>query len=401
MFEEPSGKAAAELAAAKRLMAVAETAAMAAEQEAAAASLAAQDAAAAKALADQELAEELARIRLQSPAVFSPEKAGLGSPAGGKSRTKASGSDDMNLGGALDRDYRDAELSSLPKRSIKDIKRADREREAKKAAQAAARTATSTPAKPADSSLSSPAKPPLPAPTVPADAFHITQAKKAQQIKTPTRNRFNLQGNVVENKASAKIEGSHFMNDSFEMGSAIECKRVTQGAKTVGHWGVQGTVTKTDYMLDHAVQSTKVNGGAVLLAPKSATHVGVAAKIPLQDKLLTTYKEQQEAIREGDTPTMLPVPLVEPDDFLSSHMRHAAALAAEAHKQELPRSKGGVYPAPLDGASDDPDFLTPRTAAPTKVDSTPLTPASAVIEQVMAPPSDVKLPPPPKLSSLW
>ncbi len=207
---DPVGMAAAEAAAARRLAAAAESAAAEAEAEAAKAAAEAQAAAEAKALADKQLAEELARLRAQAPAVFSPDKT-LRADVDTASASQAAHAAPMAIqpGGGVERDYRDVELASLPKRSIKEIKA--RDREAQKAKEAAARSATATPSKPTGSAdaKAKPVAAVVPAPTVGGDAWAINQAKKAQQLKPPTRNRFNL-ASAPDTKASAKIETSHF-----------------------------------------------------------------------------------------------------------------------------------------------------------------------------------------------
>lgn len=151
---------------------------------------------------EQNLAEELARLRAQPPAVFTPAKS---SRSTGMSTTlstiRITHVDDVQIGGAAERDDREAELASLPKRSIKYIKA--RDREAQKAMQAAARNPTATPPK---SSSSTPRQKSF-SPNVGGDSFAIAQAKKAQQIKSTSRNRFNLMS-APDNKASAKITSS-------------------------------------------------------------------------------------------------------------------------------------------------------------------------------------------------
>lgn len=393
---DPVGMAAAEAAAARRLAAAAETAASAAEEEAAEAAKMAKEAAEAKALADKQLAEELARLRAQAPAVFSPEKTlRTGESSGWGRPPKPDVVVDVAPGGAVERDYRDEEIASLPKRSIKEIKA--RDREAQKAKDAAARSATATPSKATGSApdgAASPAKAALAAPTVGGDAWSISQAKKAQSIKPAIRNKYNLMS-APESKASAKIDKSHFQVDSFEMSSAVDAKKHCQGALKKAHVGVKGTVGQTDYMLDHAVKSTKANGAAVLLAPKSTTHVGVSVKLPADEYLIRTFKEQQTAIAEANVAPMLPVPHLEAESWLSTHQKHAAQLAVEAHRQELPRSKGGVYP---DAASAADGFSTPRGL---RVEDAPITPVSHVLTELLADPTPPDPIPPPPVLKLW
>ena len=97
--------------------------------------------------------------------------------------------------------------------------------------------------------------------------------------------------------------------------------------------GIAGKVSKEDYMMEHALRSQKVNGSATLLAPKTTEvlpsfdprlplapafhalrflramqHIGVKPNVPLEEKLMSTYKEQQQAIQEANVVTPLPVP---------------------------------------------------------------------------------------------
>ncbi len=263
------------------------------------------------------------------------------------------------------------------------------------------------------------------------------------------------------------------------MKSSIDAKAHTKGAIKQAHFGIKGDVTKTDYMLDHALKSTQVsdanpsharraphrphrawqqawgqcmgagmeagmgagrgrgraadrprppacrlcatqvngpatlmapplhasahhgalpcmqvNGPATLMAPKPSAHVGIGVKLPLDEKLLQTTKDQQAAIAEASTATPLPVPHLEADSFLSAHMKHAAALAFEAHQQELPRSKGGVYPL---APAHEEGMVTPRR----EVDDAPVTPASVVVSQLRAEPPPPEVQPPPPVLQLW
>ena len=71
-------------------------------------------------------------------------------------------------------------------------------------------------------------------------------------------------------------------------------------------------------------------------------------------------------------------------------------LAFEAHQQDLPRSKGGVYPkSPV--KEGDEEMVTPWH----EVDEAPGTPASVVLSQLRAPATPDLRPPPPKMSNLW
>lgn len=257
----------------------------------------------------------------------------------------------------------------------------------------------------------------LAAPQVGVDSWAITQAKKAKALKAeaaPTggRNRFGLMNGVVENKASAKIDAKgHFDTQSFEMSCAINAKTFTKGAIKHEHVGVAGKVTKDDYMLDHSLTSTKVNGAATLLAPKPSQHVGVAPKLPANEYLVQTTKDQQQAIKEAEVFQQLPVPRLESESYFSEHYRKAAALALEAHKQELPRNKGGVYPPADPNASAEEGFLTPQQ----KVDDSAITPVKTMLTDVIKDPYYLELfqpesglpsvqeelRPPPKLVGLW
>lgn len=407
---DPVGMAAAEAAAARRLAVAAESAALDAEREAEEAAEAAKAASEAKALADKQLAEELEKLRSAKPQFFSPDRTIRRDPG---SSSQPAPAVVQQFGGGAERDYREMEISSMPKRSIKEIKARDREMQ--KAKEAAARNTTGTPIKPTGSAdvsptrrtpAMSPVTATLPAPTVRGDAWEITEAKKAAQLKPPAggRNRFDLMS-APDTKVSAKIVGTHVDQYSPPFGaSATEAKAITQGAIKKDHVndgkykGVfKGAgVTETDYMLALALQTQRLNGSATLLAPKSSQYVGVAPHLPLDEKWLQTTREQQHAIREADAAASHAPGHLEAVSFLSQHYTHAAMLAFEAHQQDLPRSKGGVYPkSPV--KEGDEEMVTPWH----EVDEAPGTPASVVLSQLRAPATPDLRPPPPKMSNLW
>ena len=399
---DPVGMAAAEAAAARRLAVAAESAALDAEREAEEAAEAAKAASEAKALVE--------KLRSAKPQFFSPDRTIRRDPG---SSSQPAPAVVQQFGGGAERDYREMEISSMPKRSIKEIKARDREMQ--KAKEAAARNTTGTPIKPTGSAdvsptrrtpAMSPVTATLPAPTVRGDAWEITEAKKAAQLKPPAggRNRFDLMS-APDTKVSAKIVGTHVDQYSPPFGaSATEAKAITQGAIKKDHVndgkykGVfKGAgVTETDYMLALALQTQRLNGSATLLAPKSSQYVGVAPHLPLDEKWLQTTREQQHAIREADAAASHAPGHLEAVSFLSQHYTHAAMLAFEAHQQDLPRSKGGVYPkSPV--KEGDEEMVTPWH----EVDEAPGTPASVVLSQLRAPATPDLRPPPPKMSNLW
>ena len=297
--------AAAEAAAAKRLAEAAEQAAVEAEAEMAKAAALAAEAAQLKVAADVDLESELEKLRM---GVGMPEPVGYAGGATEKAQVAAdlkalrsgeapSGPPQLALGGAAERNARDAEMAAIPKRSIKDIKKKDKELAAKaKDTKTGGGGSKSKGKLEGNSSLAY-------TPTVPHDSWQLQQLKKTPQ-KDKARNRFNLMS-APDSKASAKVAPNNVgcQNiDAWTTQAFIEAKKNTLGAWHREHIGVKGTVNTADLQMAHALKVQKDCATSVLdgrgpqvgkLVPCSE-YMGIKPKMDVHDYMIETTKMQQE-----------------------------------------------------------------------------------------------------------
>jgi len=368
----------AEAAAAKRLAAAAETAAAEAEKvaeaAAAAAAAAAEEVAAARReYEDLKLATEASASASASatatpppattpPGRPSPSSAGPGTvsippqPRGG---FRSPPVQDSTLeyggregGGPAERHQIDHEMASLPMRSIKEIKKAEKALLAQQSAAAetatkeaeaksklladrqakAAKVAEEKAAKEAAKELT-PAEleaKRLAAPNM--ESWAVTQAKKSAALlkgSVEPRNRFNLT-TAPESKASAKIEKPHYGLDAWEMQTCIESKKFTQGAVSQDWWGRAATWTMEDYSLKNELKyQTHMKGKDV------TQYQGIKPTIPVNEFTLDNFRKQQEEIASANKFQSLPAPTIETDSWLFNEAitpanKLAAEMAAES-----------------------------------------------------------------------
>ena len=374
---------AAEAEAAKRLAAAAEETAKEAESIAAAAAAEAIAAAEEAATAEREL-RQLESVGFRSAAASSVRSPDAGSLAGGRSDKaqrdwelaalqEAAADDEYASGqkkagfvsGAGESSQLQSELASIPKRSIKEIMARDRAQQQQQQQQKGGKR---SPGRSHRGVSKARTDPPPTGPRIPVDSFAIVQAKKAKDVRGPSRNRFDLMS-APDTKASAKIGvAGHAGLDSWQNSAVMAAKQHTQGAIKKEHVGVKATVTKDNVMFDFATKlQPHVTESRI---PKRSTYQGVKPHIPLDgEAFLAEAQKMKELVNESNKLVALPRPQIETDAWGTDAQRRASELASEANSWH---ATGGYGSA----AGGRPGAATASDVAPTAA-AAPLVPAGA------------------------
>ena len=191
-------------------------------------------------------------------------------------------------------------------------------------------------ARPREAILLGPGMSELPKPVIPTDAKFLQSPAPFKELATKQRNRFNLMG-APDSKASAKINNvGHFSVDSWEMQAQLDAKQHTQGPRDhKPHVPVRDF--KGAGLEDQTLAATlkyQKNSSAATVPPRFGpgkdNFMGVKAKIPVDDRLLSSYKAQKQAIVDANAPQDLPFRGMPIESKLNDHYKQSNELAADA-----------------------------------------------------------------------